>query len=132
MSSDVFVPFVFFAFLAAIILVPVLSKERTKRSAHELVSQALARGQQLDPTLIGQLSENMLAETDRARSSLGKGVILLALGAGVTGAAIASDGFSHGIDGATFAPLIILGAVGLAFLALAIFDYANKKREAAH
>jgi hypothetical protein len=35
MDADIFVPFVFFAFLGAVILVPVLAKERTKRSAHD-------------------------------------------------------------------------------------------------
>jgi hypothetical protein len=130
MEADIFVPFVFFSFLAAIIIAPIMAKERTKRSAHDLISQAVARGQQLEPALIAKLSDNMLQEGNRARASLGKGVILLALGGGVTGAAIASDGFHHGVDSGTFAPLIILGSVGVAFLALAIFDYATKKREA--
>ncbi|HRK63456.1 MAG TPA: DUF6249 domain-containing protein [Terricaulis sp.] len=130
MDADIFVPFVFFSFLAAIIIVPIMAKERTKRSAHDLISQALARGQQLEPELITKLSDNMLQEGNRARASLGKGVILLALGGGITGAAVASDGFHHGVDSGTFAPLIILGSVGLAFLALAMFDYATKKKTA--
>lgn len=131
MDADIFIPFTFFAFLAAIIIVPIMAKERTKRSAHELISQAMARGQQLEPALIAKLSDNMIAEGNRARATLGKGVILLALGGGITGAAVASDGFHHGLDSGTFAPLIILGSVGLAFIALAIVDYAAKKRDAA-
>lgn len=131
MEADIFVPFVFFTFLAAVIIVPIIAKERTKRSAHDLISQAMARGQQLEPSLIAKLSDTMIAEGNRARASLGKGVILLALGAGITGAALASDGFDHGVHSGTFAPLIILGSVGLAFVALAMFDYASKKREAA-
>ena len=130
MEADMFVPFVFFAFLGAVILVPILAKERTKRSAHDLISQAMARGQQLDPALVSQLSQSMLEEGNRARSSLGKGVILLALAGGITGAAYATDGFDHGFDGGMFAPAIILGSVGLAFLILAIFDYATRRREA--
>jgi len=130
MEADIFVPFVFFSFLAAIIIVPIMAKERTKRSAHDLIAQAMSRGQQLEPSLIAKLSDTMIQEGNRARANFGKGVILLALGGGVTGAAIASDGFHHGVDGGTFAPLIILGAVGIAFLALAMFDYATKKREA--
>jgi hypothetical protein len=62
MEAEIFVPFVFFGFLAAIILVPTLVKERTKRSAHELISQAMARGQTLEPALVQQLTENMLEE----------------------------------------------------------------------
>ncbi|MEZ6022210.1 MAG: hypothetical protein R3C16_02075 [Hyphomonadaceae bacterium] len=45
-NSEVLGPLIFFGFLAAIILVPVIVKERTKRSAHDLISQAMARGQQ--------------------------------------------------------------------------------------
>lgn len=130
MGPDILVPLVFFTFLGAVIIVPILAKERTKRSAHDLISQSLARGQQLDPTLVAQLSQNMLDEGNRARSSLGKGVILLALAGGITGAAYASNGFDHGLHSGIWAPAIILGSVGIAFLVLAIFDYATKKREA--
>src|SRR5262245_65620072 len=95
MEADIFVPFTFFAFLAAIILVPILAKERTKRSAHDLISQAMARGQTLEPALIAKLSENMITEGDRARTSLGNGVILLALAAGFVGSGAVIDGLDH-------------------------------------
>ena len=71
MDAEIFVPFVFFGFLGAIILVPQLAKERTKRSAHDLVSQALARGQNLDPGLVQQLTQNLLDEGNRARAQGG-------------------------------------------------------------
>lgn len=128
MESDFLIPLIFFGFLGAVIIVPALAKERTKRSAHELVGQALQRGQNLDPALVQQLTQNMLDEGNRARKSLGNGVILLALGAGITGAAYATDGFDHGMHSGVWAPAIILGSVGFAFLALAIFDYATKRR----
>jgi len=132
MEADVFVPFVFFAFLAAIILVPVLAKERTKRSAHDLISQAMARGQPLEPSLVSQLTQNMLDEGNRARKSLGSGVILLALAGGFVAAGFVIDGYDH--DGDVIrgmaVPAVILGTVGVAFLLLAIIDYASKKRNA--
>lgn len=126
MEADIFVPFLFFGFLGAVIIVPILAKERTRRSAHDLISQALARGQNLDPSLVAKLSEDMLQEGNRARKSLGNAVILLALAGGIVGAAYAADGphFHSGV----FAPAIIVGAVGAAFLILAIFDYATKQR----
>ncbi|MCL4716197.1 MAG: hypothetical protein KJZ75_14920 [Hyphomonadaceae bacterium] len=131
MGADVFVPFVFFAFLAAVILVPVLAKERTKRSAHELISQAMSRGQQLEPALVSQLTQNMLDEGNRARKSLGNGVILLSLALGFLGAGVLIDGFDGG-DGDVImgmgVPAVILGSVGAAFLLLAVFDYATRKR----
>lgn len=133
MGPDIFVPLVFFSFLGAVILVPVLAKERTKRSAHDLISQAMARGQPLEPALVSQLTQNMLEEGNRARKSLGNGVILLALAAGFLGAGFLIDGFEGG-DGDVIrgmgVPAVILGSVGAAFLLLAIFDYATKKRTA--
>ena len=52
MDADVFVPFLFFGFLAAIILVPIYLRERTRQSAHHLIAQALEKGQPLDPALM--------------------------------------------------------------------------------
>lgn len=130
MEAEIFVPFVFFAFLAAVILVPVLAKERTKRSAHDLISQAMARGQQLDPALVSQLTQNMLEEGNRARKSLGNGVILLALAAGFVGAGYVANGFDSDAWHGFSIPAVIMGAVGAAFILLAIVDYATKKRAA--
>ena len=130
MDADIFVPFVFFGFLGAIILVPQLAKERTKRSAHDLVSQALARGQNLDPTLVQQLTQNLLDEGNRARKSLGNAVILLALAGGFIAAGFVMDGFDPGGDArhGMWIPAVILGSVGTAFLLLAIVDYTTKRR----
>lgn len=131
MDAEIFVPFVFFTFLTLVIVGPILAKEQTKRSAHNLISQALARGQDLDPALVSQLSQGMFEE-NRARRSLGSGVIMLALAGGFIGAGAViarMDGASEGLH-AMMIPAIILGSVGAAYLILAIFDYASKKREA--
>jgi hypothetical protein len=133
MEAEIFVPFVFFGFLAAIILVPILAKERTKRSAHDLISQAMSRGQQLDPVLIQQLTQNMLDEGNRARKSLGSAVILLALAGGFVAAGYVLNGLDHDGDAmhAMMIPAVILGSVGVAFLLLSIVDYATKRRNPA-
>ena len=132
MDAELFVPIAFFGFLGAIILVPQLAKERTKRSAHDLVSQALARGQNLDPGLVQQLTQNLLDEGNRARKSLGNAVILLALAGGFIAAGFVMDGFDPGGDArhGMWIPAVILGSVGTAFLLLAIVDYATKRRSA--
>jgi hypothetical protein len=132
MDADIFVPFVFFGFLAAIILVPTLAKERTKRSAHELVSRAMERGQSLDPALVSQLTQNMLEEGNRARKSLGNAVVLLALAGGFLGAGFVIQGYDNDGDvvRGMAVPAIILASVGLAYLALAIIDYSTKKKTA--
>ncbi|MBL8535943.1 MAG: hypothetical protein JNM59_00910 [Hyphomonadaceae bacterium] len=133
MSAEILVPLTFFGFLGAIILGPTIVRERTKRSAHELVSKALERGQTIDPALVAQMTQNMLDEGNRARKSLGNGVILLALAGGFMGAGFMIqniDGDSDGLYGMGI-PAVILAAVGAAYLLLAIFDYATKKRVAA-
>ena len=132
MGAEVFVPFVFFGFLTAVIVLPIMAKEATKRSAHQLVSQAIARGQPLDPDLLQRLSQETIYDANRARRSLGNGVILMALAGGFVAAGYAADGFDNSGDAhhGMLIPAIILGAVGSAFLILAIFDYLTKKREA--
>jgi hypothetical protein len=128
MEEAIFIPFIFFGFLAAVILVPILAKERTRRSAHDLVSQAMARGQALDPALVSQLSQNMLDEGNRARKSLGRGVIMLALAGGLLGAGYLNGGWNDAHDMAV--PAVVLGALGVAFILLAILDYTTKRRDA--
>ena len=130
MGPETFVPFLFFAFLTAVIVAPIMAKEATKRSAHQLVSQAIARGQELDPDLLQRLSQDVFYDANRARRTLGNGVILLALAGGFVLAGYVTD--SWGWDGhrGMLIPAIIMGAVGAAFLALAIFDYMTKKRDA--
>ena len=133
MDEGIFFFVVFFGFLAAIILVPQMAKERTKRSAHDLVSQALARGQTLDSDLVQQLTRNMLDESNRARRSLGNAVVLLALSGGFVAAGFVINGLDQDGDGmhAMWIPAVILGSVGVAFLLLSIIDYASKRRTAA-
>lgn len=128
MDTEIFVPFIFFSFLAAVILVPTIAKERTKRSAHDLISQAMARGQQLEPALVSQLTQNMLDEGNRARKSLGNGVILLALAGGFTAAGYVASGFDSDAMQGFMIPAVIVGTVGIAFLLLAVVDYTTKNR----
>lgn len=130
MEAEIFIPFVFFGFLAAIILVPIMAKERTRRSAHELIARAMDKGQQLDPSTIAKLSDDMVQGANNARRSLGKGVILLALAGGLVGAAYASDGGSRFGDHGIYFPAIVLGALGAAYVLLAIVDYVSKPRNA--
>jgi len=126
MGPDIFIPFTFFLFLGAVILVPIWLKERTKQSAHNLISQALEKGQQLDPAMMRQLTEGVRQSADRARRTLGSGIVLLALAGGFFGAAyLNGDGFSGGMVTAA----LILGALGAAFTLLAIVDYATKKKD---
>jgi hypothetical protein len=134
MDAEIFVPFIFFSFLAAIIIVPVMAKERTRRSAHQLISQAIARGQDLDPATISRMTDEMLDNYGggRARRTFGNAVVLLALAGGFIGAGFVLNNLDH--DGDVLygmaVPAVILGSVGAAFLLLSIVDFAAKKRSA--
>src|SRR5215475_6561864 len=111
MDADVFVPFVFFGFLAAVILIPIWLRERTKQSAHKLISQALDKGQPLDPELMRQLTQTGAVSKppqDRPRRTLGSAVMLLALAAAFGSIAYFNDGWS----GFWVVPAVILGALG--------------------
>jgi hypothetical protein len=131
MDADILIPFVFFGFLAAIILVPIYLRERTKQSAHALISQALEKGQTLDPQLLRQLTDGGKPPQDKARRSLGSGIVLLALAGGFVGAAYWVGEISGAQEafGGMMVPAVILGALGVAFVLLAIVDYATKKKD---
>lgn len=129
---DWLIPFIFFGFLAAIILIPIYLRERTKQSAHALISQALEKGQPLDPALLRQLTENgNKPPVDRARRTLGSGVVLLALGAGfgIAGYFISTYSGAEEAFGGMMVPATILGVLGLAFILLSIVDYSSKKKD---
>lgn len=131
MDEGIFFFFVFFGFLASIILVPIYLRERTRQSAHHLIAQALEKGQTLDPALMKTLTEGQKKPQDKARSSLGSGIVLLALAGGF----VAAGYFVGDISGAEEAfngmmiPAVILGSLGVAFILLAIVDYATKRKE---
>lgn len=131
MDADFLIPFIFFGFLAAIILVPIYLRERTRQSAHHLIAQALEKGQQLDPVLMRTLTEGQKKPQDKARSSLGSGIVLLSLAGGFAAAGY----FVGDLSGADEAfqgmmiPAVILGSLGIAFILLAIVDYSMKKKE---
>lgn len=131
-KMEILVPIAFFGFLGAIILVPIWLRERTKQSAHHLISQALEKGQPLDPQVMKSLTEGVRQTTpDKARRSLGSGVVLLALAAGFVGASYLSGDFdpSGYAGGSLLTVATILGALGVAFVLLAIVDYATKKKD---
>ncbi len=132
MDEGVFGMFVFFGFLAAVILIPIWLKERTKQSAHALISQALEKGQSLDPALLRQLTEGSgKPPQDRARRTLGSGIVLLglAIGFAVAGYVISESTGAREAFGGMMVPAAILGALGIAFTLLALVDYSAKKRD---
>ncbi|MEQ1489288.1 MAG: DUF6249 domain-containing protein [Terricaulis sp.] len=121
----------FFLFLAAIILVPIYLRERTRQSAHHLIAQAIEKGQTLDPAIMKVLTEGQKKPRDKARSSLATGIVLLALAGGFVAGGYAISQIS-GAEEAFFGmmiPAAILGALGAAFTLLAMVDFATQRKD---
>lgn len=121
----------FLLFLAAIILVPIYLRERTRQSAHHLIAQALEKGQTLDPAVMKVLTDGQKKPRDKARSSLATGVVLLCLAGGFVAGGFAISQIS-GAEEALFGmmiPAAILGALGAAFTLLAMVDFATQRKD---
>ena len=126
-----FILLAIFVPIAAIFIAPFWFREQTKQSAHRVVSQALERGTPIDPAMMEKLTENIrqvqAPPPDRARRTLGNGIVMLALAGGFMGASYLGGDF--GPDDDLVKAAVILGALGVAFTLLAIIDYASKKKE---
>ncbi|MGE0594837.1 MAG: DUF6249 domain-containing protein [Hyphomonadaceae bacterium] len=127
----IFIVLIVFGTVAAIVLGPIWFKERTKRSAHAIIAQAMERGQNLDPELMQRLTQSIEVQQNRPRKTLGNGIVLLALAGGFALASYFSGDFDpsgHAMGG-MMTTAVILGALGAAFTLLAIIDYASKKKD---
>lgn len=124
--------FVIFASIAAMIILPFWFRERTRQSAHRLISDAIAKGQTLDPALMEKLTQSVGQQRQSSpRRTLGNGIVLLALGLGFAGAAYLSNGWdpTGGIaDDGMVKGAMVLCALGAAFTILAIVDYMTQKK----
>lgn len=117
-----------FGLPALVIVFWIRERERTKQSAHKLLSEAMARGQTVDPAVLTQLSQTIDRPADRPRKTLGSAVVMLALAGGFAGAAFFTSDYDPEAHSGMMTVAVILGALGAAFLILALVDYANKKK----
>jgi Domain of unknown function (DUF6249) len=123
------VTLIVFGSIASLVLGPIWFKERTKRSAHQLIAQALEKGQTLDPAIMQRLTESIEVQQKSPRKTLGSAVVMIALALGFIGASFLDDGNISSGDGMVRVAFI-LGALGIAFLVLALVDYNSKKKDA--
>lgn len=130
MDAEVFVPFLFFGFLGAIILVPIWLREKSRQSAHQIISEALERGQTLDVNVVRELTQvGRPQPQERGRRTLGLGIVLLAIAGGFAGGGLALMGIAPEALGGMLVPAAFLGALGIGFTLLGIVDLAAKKKE---
>ena len=123
MGPEILVPLGFFVFLGAIIIVPQWLRNRTREEGFKLIHEAMARGQVLDPKMIEQIVEvKKDKDGPRWRRSLGAGIVLVALAAGLVGVGLA-DGYDSGLIKAA----AIVGSLGTGFILLAVIDVFTRK-----
>ena len=129
MADDILVPLIFFVFLGSVIIIPIYLAHKGRIARMDLMRQALDKGQTLDPKLLEQLYETERAKPrqDQPRRTLGSGVVLTFLAIGLGAAGWMTEGFSA--DNGLFVAAVIVGCLGLAFIILAIVDYAAKAQE---
>jgi hypothetical protein len=131
MGVEILVPLTFFLFLGAVIIVPMYLAHKGRMAKMDLLRQAIDKGQPIDAKVLEQLYEvgQSRSPRDQARKTLGSGVILTALSVGLGIAAYYSGDFAGGdLDGMGIAAAIV-GCLGIAFIFLALFDYATKKKD---
>ena len=140
MDDGIMVPLTFFAFLAAIIIVPQVLKSRDRQRMYETMRAAYERGQPVPPQFMEAMSrpgvereiESAAAYTrPPAERDLRRGIVWTAVGVGLILIGVISAAADWGVswtDGRTdaLATCAALGAiplcVGLAFLALWFFS----------
>jgi hypothetical protein len=122
---------IIFGSVAAVIILPFWFRERTRQSAHRLISEAIAKGEKIDPDLIARLTDPPARRHDRPRRTLGSAVIMLALAGALTASAYFTNDFdpTRHAWGGQMTGAAILGALGLAFLILAIVDYMSQPKK---
>ncbi|MFI4933403.1 MAG: DUF6249 domain-containing protein [Caulobacterales bacterium] len=129
MFTGVLQALIFWAFVAAVILVPGYLRSRDRQRLHDTIRAAYEKGQPVPPEVIAALTRNSSNDdvpSSNADKDLRRGLVLLAVGLGMAGL---GAGFYFGISmasdigGAVVGGIIagvgaIPGFIGLAFLLL--------------
>ena len=117
------IPIMFFAMIAAIVIVPTWLKSKERQDMQATLRASLDKGQPLPPEVIDALTRQTVKPPASASRDLRTGVILLALSLGIA-ATFAFIGTRFGESEAwgfgAFAA--IPGTLGLAFIVLSFFN----------
>jgi len=124
--DEVLIPIMFFAMIAAIVIVPTWLKSKERQEMQATLRASLDKGQPLPPEVIDALTRQTVKPQASAARDLRTGVILLSLSLGIA-ATFSFIGLKFAEDEAwgfgAFAA--IPGFIGLAFIILSFF---NKNR----
>ncbi|RZJ29396.1 MAG: hypothetical protein EON85_07030 [Brevundimonas sp.] len=120
--EPVFIVFIIFAAIVAVVVGPFYLKSRERRSIQETVRHAIDQGQPLPTDMIEALSKDITRRLPSRSRDIRSGVILLALGLGVSlvffflGMQVERDLYGFAAFG--FIPALL----GLAFIALSVIN----------
>ena len=121
--------FMFFAMIAAIVIVPRWFRAREREALQATLRTAIEKGQPLPPEVIEAISRDARPAPSSGRD-LRTGIILLCVAAAFVTLGVAGDYWGDG-DGDALGWLIGVGAfpgfVGLAFLIMAIVNRGKSK-----
>jgi hypothetical protein len=117
----IFIPLIFYAFIATLVLTPIYLYYRHRSAAQRLVSDALAKGQPIDPEVLARLIPPV-RPTSGATIAFWftvPGIIFLALAIGLGLAALY---LPMGVDdsGEQLAAATVVGCMGIGFLVIAL------------
>ncbi|MEY4249413.1 MAG: hypothetical protein RJA87_1046 [Pseudomonadota bacterium] len=128
--DDILVPLSFFAFLAAIILVPGYLKSKDRARMHETLRIAYEKGQPVPPELIQaiQSGDPVSKDVNRSDKDLRAAVVLIGLSVGLVGMSFALGQLEGGeARYGLLAAAAIPGPIGLGFLILWYFNRDKTK-----
>ncbi|MBN9320488.1 MAG: hypothetical protein BGN86_10360 [Caulobacterales bacterium 68-7] len=127
MDEGVVVPFIFFSFLAGIIIVPTVLKYKDRARMHETLRAAFERGQPIPPEVIQALQTDV-KPSKRPDIDLRWAVILIGLALGLVAMSFALSHFDEDAMYGTMSGAAIPGFIGLGFLTLWFFGRNSKDR----
>lgn len=121
--DEVMIPIMFFAMIAAIVIVPTWLKSKERREMQATLRASLDKGQPLPPEVIDALTRQTVKPPATAARDLRAGVILLALSLGIAATfAVIGYRFEEAEAWGFGAFAAIPGAMGLAFIVLSFFN----------
>ena len=122
--SGILVPIAFFAFLAAVIIIPRYLKSRERQTTQDTIRAAIDKGQPLPPEVLEAMTRDVRPAPSSGRD-MRVGIVWLAIAAGVAGFGAAIGYYSDEALPPFLGIAAIPAAIGIAFVALSFF---NKQR----
>lgn len=125
----VWIVFIIFGVIAAIVVGPSYLKSREKRDMQLTVRHAIDKGQDLPPELVEAMTRDVQRNLPSRTRDIRRGIIWLAVGFGIAAFSLVSNvGGWEGknVDSGLLGIACIPATIGLAFLLLSFF---NKNRD---